>query len=277
MGAGESFPPCGPDDDTLESLGVKRMKSTAGFLFVLMLLIVLPGSCQLGSTITVAIYNNTSISSGTFHLIYGDYSGYADGDQYVTNPVFPYVADVNYSTKCGDYIVYATIETAAGESVGYIFFDTTSGGNFEGAINMTLSIVRGADAYEPDNNSGGASPIQAGEYQARSLTTAADVDYAFFYAAAGLRYQIETVIPSSESTDTVLHLYDSALNPIDNNHGGGSTVGGSLISYTPSTSGLCYIMVDGSASGPYGLSLGSYYSSASLESPLLKLNQWLER
>jgi hypothetical protein len=75
------------------------MKRTLSYITITLLLILL-SSCSLKPTVTVTIYNNTSVTSGSMLVIYGDYNGYADGEAYITNPVFPYTMSIS-----DDYLI----------------------------------------------------------------------------------------------------------------------------------------------------------------------------
>jgi len=67
------------------------------------------------------------------------------------------------------------------------------------------------DSFEPDDTSAGASEIFDGEIQYRSLSTGADLDWAFFRVSNQTAQVRLTVLGT---TNTSLRLYDAATNPI---------------------------------------------------------------
>lgn len=101
------------------------------------------------------------------------------------------------------------------------------------AVNMTS-----ADAYEPDDSSSAATTITVdGGVQEHNFYDDA-TDWLKFTAVAGTTYYIETTVYGS--ADTLLYLYyGTTLKASNDDKASGDY--GSLVTYTPSTSGTYYV------------------------------------
>jgi hypothetical protein len=240
---------------------------------------ILLSSCNMNPTVTVTIHNTTRITSGTLHLIYGNYENeYADAEEYLWDVSFPCVVTIRNATPCANYTVIAQLDDPSeGSSAGMVLLDTRIGTNIEGAIDFMLDVINETitDDYEPDNDFASASLIQYGEYEARSLDNASDTDYVSFYAYTDLYYVIETENDSGNPTN--LAIYDPSHIQLDYDAGSGYN-GGSKISWTSTYTGVCYINVDNSSgSTSYGLSLSSYLFGNALLKAREKLYEWSSR
>jgi hypothetical protein len=243
-------------------------------LFCLTLLPLLLLSCSLNPTVTVTIYNNTTVTSGTMSILYGDYTGYADGEITVTDPVFPYTTTISCTAKTASYIVEATITSSTyASSSGYVFLDTKSQSDTDVVINLEPYNVAGADTYEPDNSFNTGHPIQPGEWQARSIYPSSDADYVKFYATQGLAYEVDTVVPNNGSLYAVIVLYDTTGAQIKSVTG---SYNRTTLTWTATYTGTCYIKVT-SYNGyycAYHLAIYEYTPGASLQYTLNKTNEW---
>ncbi|MBN2136006.1 MAG: hypothetical protein JW737_09765 [Acidobacteria bacterium] len=253
---------------------MKKLSIKIIFIFLSILITLLLASCSLNSTIIVTIYNNTPVTSGTLTILYGDYNGYADGEISITDPVFPYTASLTCSGKTPSYIVMATLESSTfGTSFGSVFVDTKSQNMIETVINLEPYIILGTDIYEPDNTFNTGHPIQPGEWQARNLYPSGDVDYSKFYATSGLIYDIVTDIPYNDYFATTIVIFDSIGTQITRQSGSSS---GTVLNWTATYTGLCYLKVSRNYGYDYSYSLGlfEYSAAGSSQNILSKLKEW---
>lgn len=252
-----------------------KSKAIIGFVLVLGLF---GASCTLRTSVTVTIYNNTSIATGTLYLIYGDYQGYADDELYLDDVSFPYTITLDDCTVSRQFIVIARLDHATGASSGVVLIDTALPPDHHAVIDLAPYVVTGTDAYETDDVPGSARPIQGGEFQARTLSSSTDIDYVSFHAYEGRRYYIDTEMPQdyyANYANTVISLQ----NPSDVSIASGwdhSDRAGQYITWTADYSGACYIRVacQSSDSGSYGLTLYSTSAGNAMTAMRTALYRW---
>jgi hypothetical protein len=112
------------------------------------------------------------------------------------------------------------------------------------------------DEYEPDNNPDSAKLIEIGKPQQHTFHNSNDVDWVKFQITRPGRYVIRTRGANSNRLDTYIDLFDSELNPIDEDDDGGYSVDSRLS--LDLESGLYYLRVeclDGNPDQPYNISI----------------------
>lgn len=183
----------------------------AGLAF-LFLSVFLLFTCSLyRPDISLVIYNDSPVQSGTLTITYGDNKAYYwDGQITLNSPDFPCHVTLGQTTNSDQYLIIAEFEGASGLAYDLILTDTSLGKLPEAVMDLNLWKIAGIDTYEPDNTIDLAQPIQWNELQARSIYPSTDFDYLCFYAEAGQSYVIETIKPDSSSPRTDITLYDAA-------------------------------------------------------------------
>jgi|GEM_PF-6896266 len=143
-----------------------------------------------------------------------------------------------------------------------------------GAYELGINEINGdciglADAYEPNNMMGEATPAADGDTFEAALCPTEDSD---FFAVSGLASQVitfETMPLNADefTTDTYLNLYDEAGNLLDSDDDSGFMGYTSMISYELPADGTVYfqVMVSESAAG----SVFDYLAHVSVEDPMM--------
>jgi hypothetical protein len=121
---------------------------------------------------------------------------------------------------------------------------------------IQVQVQLAPDEYEPDNDSTSAKQIEIGIPQQHTFHNSNDVDWVKFQITRPGRYTIRARGVNSNRLDTYIELFDSNLNPIDEDDDGGEGVDSRLSLHLES--GLYYLKaecLDESPNQPYTLSI----------------------
>jgi hypothetical protein len=125
---------------------------------------------------------------------------------------------------------------------------------FRAWLNIQVRLT--PDEYEPDNDSNSAKQIEVGTSQQHTFHTSNDVDWVKFQITKPGRYVIRARGVNTNRLDTYIELFDSNMNPIDENDDGGD--GADSLLRLHLENGLYYLKaecLDESPNQPYTISV----------------------
>jgi hypothetical protein len=121
---------------------------------------------------------------------------------------------------------------------------------------LQIPVQLAPDEYEPDNDSTSAKQIEIGSSQQHTFHNSNDVDWVKFQITKPGTYTIRTRGVNTNRLDTYIELFDSNMNPIDEDDDGGEGLDSLLSRHLES--GLYYLKaecLDDEPNQPYIISI----------------------